>query len=349
MMTITSLPSPRLIPSHSVTPLRWGIIGPGMIAEVFADAVHKHTNQRIVAIASQTPGRADVFAAPRGIEIVCDSYQALAEHPDVDVVYIATHPQHHREHAELAIAAGKHVLIEKPLAPTAEDAAAIALAAEAAGVLVMEAMWTRYLPQTDVIRQILSEEILGEISLVLSDFGQALLHIPRLVDPVAGGGLLDLGIYNFAFTSLVLGAAQEVHAQGTLTPSGVDDTVTTLLTYRSGASASITTSISAFTPTAASISGSKGVLTVGEPFFTPTSVTLRSSEFNGGVVAQWRDNSGILAHEGLSYQATALASYVDQGLRDSPARALREAVSDITLIQQARHQVGAYLTGEVRN
>lgn len=344
-----SLPSPRLIPSFSVTPLRWGIIGPGQIAEVFADAVHKHTNQRIVAIASGTPGRAEAFAGPRGIEIVLDSYQALVENPEVDVVYVATHPQHHRAHAELAIAAGKHVLIEKPLAPTAEDAAALAQAADAAGVLVMEAMWTRYLPQTDVIRQVLSEGILGDVSLVLSDFGQALLHVPRLVDPVAGGGLLDLGIYNFAFTSLVLGDAQKIEAHGTLTDSGVDDTVTTLLRYSSGARASITTSISAFTPTAASISGSKGLLTVGEPFFTPTSLTVRSAEFNGGVSAVWSDNSGILAHEGLSYQATALASYVDQGLTDSPARPLAEAVSDISLIQQARHQVGAYLTGEPRN
>jgi predicted dehydrogenase len=319
-----------------------------MIAEVFTDATHKHTNQRIVAVASQTPGKAEAFASSRGIEVALDSYEALVARPDIDVVYVATHPQHHRAHAELAISAGKHVLIEKPLAPTVEDAATIAAAAKAAGVLVMEAMWTRYLPQTDVIRQILSEGILGEVKLVQSDFGQALLHIPRLVDPVAGGGLLDLGIYNFAFTSLVLGEAQKVSASGTLTPTGVDDTVAVLLGYASGAQASITTSISAFTPTAASISGASGMLTVGEPFFTPTSLTLFSAEFNPAPVAVWHDKSGIDAHEGLSYQATALASYVEQGLADSPVRPLAEAVSDITLIQQARHQIGAYLTGEAR-
>lgn len=343
-----SLPEPRLIPYESVRPLRWGIIGPGMIAEVFTDAVQKHTNQRIVAVASQTPGRAEAFASPRGVEVALDSYEALVARSDIDVVYVATHPQHHRAHAELAIAAGKHVLIEKPLAPTAEDAAAIAVAAKAAGVLVMEAMWTRYLPQTDVIRQILSEGILGEVKFVQSDFGQALLHIPRLVDPVAGGGLLDLGIYNFAFASLVLGEAQKVSASGTLTASGVDDTVAVLLGYANGAQASITTSISAFTPTAASISGKAGMLKVGEPFFTPTSLTLFNAEFNSMPVATWYDKSGIVAHEGLSYQATALASYVEQGLTDSPVRPLAEAVSDITLIQQARHQIGAFLTGEAR-
>ena len=348
-MLPSSLPSPRLIPADSVRPLRWGIIGPGMIAEIFTDATHKHTNQRVVAVASQTPGRAEAFATPRGIEVALDSYEALVARPDVDVVYVATHPQHHRAHAELAIAAGKHVLIEKPLAPTAEDAQAIADAAAAAGVLVMEAMWTRYLPQTDVIRQILFEGILGDIKLVQSDFGQALHHIPRLVDPVAGGGLLDLGIYNFAFTSLVLGAAEKVSASGILTASGMDDTVNVLLGYHSGAQAAITTSIAAFTPTAASISGVKGMLTVGEPFFTPTSLTLFEADFNPAAVATWKDESGIVAHEGLSYQATALASYVEQGITDSPARPLAEAVSDISLIQQARHQIGAYLTGEARN
>ena len=343
-----SLPEPRLIPYESVRPLRWGIIGPGMIAEVFTDAVHKHTNQRIVAVASQTPGRAEAFASPRGIEVALDSYEALVARSDIDVVYVATHPQHHRAHAELAIAAGKHVLIEKPLAPTAKDAMAIAAAAKAAGVLVMEAMWTRYLPQSDVIRQILSEGILGEIKLVQSDFGQALHHIPRLVDPIAGGGLLDLGIYNFAFTSQVLGAADTVAASGTLTDSGVDDTVNVSLGFKNGAQATVVTSLAAFTPTRASISGAEGVLALGDLFFMPTSLTLFASEFNPAPSATWHDKSAIVAHEGLSYQATAFASYVEQRLTDSPVRPLAEAVSDITLIQQARHQIGAFLTGEAR-
>ena len=344
-----SLPTPRIIPADSVRPLRWGIIGPGMIAETFTDATHKHTNQRVVAVASQTPGRAEAFSSPRGIEVALDSYEALVSRPDIDVVYVATHPQHHRAHAELAIAAGKHVLIEKPLAPTAEDAQAIADAAMAAGVLVMEAMWTRYLPQSDVIRQVLLEGILGDIKLVQSDFGQALHHIPRLVDPVAGGGLLDLGIYNFAFTSQVLGAAETVVASGTLTDRGVDDTVNVLLGFKNGAQATVVTSLAAFTPTRASISGAKGLLALGDLFFMPTSLTLFASEFNPAPSATWKDESGIIAHEGLSYQATALASYVEQGITDSPLRPLVEAVSDIGLIQQARHQVGAFLTGEARN
>ena len=345
-MLPTSLPSPRIIDPHGVKPLRWGIIGPGWIAGNFADAVHKYTNQKIVAIASQTPGRGDAFAASRGIEIVLDSYQALAEHPDVDVVYVATTHEFHKDHALLAIAAGKHVLIEKPCALTGSDVELIERAGKAAGVLVMEAMWTRYLPQTSVISQVLSDGILGDIELVVTDFGQDLRGVPRCMTTVSGGALLDLGIYNYAFTSLVLGAATDVTATGTLTSTGVDSTSTSFFSFASGASASATVSLSTYTPTAASISGVAGMLTVDTPFFTPTGLTLYGPDFNPKPVARWSDESGIREHEGLGYQATALASYVEQGLLDSPVRPLSEVASDIGLIEKARHQLGAILDFE---
>lgn len=345
-MLPTSLPSARLIDPGSVTPLRWGIIGPGGIAETFADSVHKHTNQRIVAVASQTPGKAEAFATPRGIAHALTSYDALVNHPEVDVVYVATTHQFHKAHALLAIAAGKHVLVEKPLATNPTDAQQIADAAAAAGVLAMEAMWTRYIPQSDVMRQIFAEGILGEISFVLSDFGQDLRHVPRLMDPEAGGGLLDLGIYNFAFSSFVLGNASGIQTSGSLTSTGVDETTTSVLSYASGAQAVATVTMASYTPTAASISGSVGRLNIHEPFFTPSGLTLFAADFNPAPVASWRDETGVPAHEGLSYQATALASFLDQGLRDSPLRPLAEAISDNALIYQARHQIGAVLTGE---
>jgi predicted dehydrogenase len=345
-MLPTSLPAPRLIDPSSVPSLRWGIIGPGGIAATFADSVHKHTTQKIVAVASQTPGKAEAFATPRGIPHAFSSYQELVSQPDVDVVYVATTHEFHKEHALLAISAGKHVLVEKPLATNPADAHAVRDAAQAAGVLAMEAMWTRYIPQSDVMRQILADGFLGDIRCVLSDFGQDLRHVPRLMDPVAGGGLLDLGIYNFAFSSFVLGNATEVQTVGTLTSTGVDETTTSVLSYATGAQAIASVTMSAFTPTAASISGTQGRLNIHEPFFTPSGLTLFASEFNPTPVATWRDETGVPAHEGLSYQATALASFVDQGLTDSPLRPLHEAVSDIDLILQARHQIGAYLTGE---
>jgi predicted dehydrogenase len=345
-MLPSTFPEPRVLASSSVPTLRWGILGAGGIAGIFASALNQHTTQRLAAVASLTPGKGDAFAQRFAIDAALSSYEQLVARDDVDVVYVATPHQFHRQHAELAIAAGKHVLIEKPMATTAADAQAIADAAAGAGVLAMEALWTRYLPQSDVLRQLLAEGTLGEISHVQSDFGQDLRHVPRLNDPAAGGALLDLGIYNFAFASMVAGRAQSVTAVGTLTSSGVDDTVATLMTYSSGVHASITTTLSAFTPTGASISGSAGVVTLGTPFFTPTQLTLAPAEFGAQPAAVWRDETGIVGHDGLSYQATALAHFVDVGLTDSPLRPLSEAVSDIALIEQARHQVGALLASE---
>jgi len=347
-MLPTHLPSPRVIDPTSVPSLRWGIIGPGGIASAFADAAHAHSTQRIVAVASLTPGKGEAFATPRGIEHVFDSYEALVGHPDVDVIYVATPHEFHLPQALLAIAAGKHVLIEKPCALTRADVEVIAKAAAAAKVLAMEAMWTYYLPQTDIIRQILAEGILGETMLVQTDFGQDLRSVPRLNATTSGGALLDLGIYNFAFTSLVLGTASRITTTGALTESGVDDTSSTFFEFAGSGRAIANVSMSSYTPTAASIAGSAGLLTVDTPFFTPTALTLFDPTFNPTAAARWVDDSGISAHEGLSYEATAFASYVAQGLTDSPLRPLAAVADDIGLIESARHQIGAYLSGEKR-
>lgn len=341
-----SFPSARVIDPQSVSPLRWGILGAGGIAEIFADALQAHTTQQVWAVASATPGKAEAFALPRGISHVHESYAELVSRPDIDVIYVATTHQFHTEHALLAIAAGKHVLVEKPMTTNPEDVQRIEAAAKNAGVLAMEAMWTSYLPQADVLQQLLTEGTLGDIGLVVSDFGQELRHVPRLQDPALGGGLLDLGIYNFAFTSFLLGTAEKVTCQGTLTPSGVDETTTSVLEFSSGAQSIATVSMAGFTPTTASISGSCAQLRLASHFFTPTTLTLHENDFDSAVVASWSDETGIKGHAGLSYQATAVAAFVDRGLTDSPVRSLETVASDISLIRSARHQIGAFLTGE---
>src|SRR6185436_11737022 len=136
--------------------LRWGMLGTGQIAEVFAATAHANTRQRIVAVGSRTQARADEFAARHGIERAHGSYAAVIA-DDVDVIYIALTAEAHCERALEAIAAGKHVLVEKPFAMNADEAARMADAARAAGVVAMEAMWTRYLPQSDAIRLLVAD------------------------------------------------------------------------------------------------------------------------------------------------------------------------------------------------
>ncbi|MBC7723435.1 MAG: Gfo/Idh/MocA family oxidoreductase [Burkholderiaceae bacterium] len=346
-MLPTSFPTPHILDIDAAPALRWGVVGAGWIADIFVDAVHKHTRQRVTAVASLTPGKGEAFAAAHGIDAVFGDYRQLATSADIDVVYVATPPRMHLEHALLAISAGKHVLVEKPFTTTEADARTLVAAAAAAGVLVMEAMWTRYLPQSDIIRQLLADGVLGDIEVLLADFGQKLTHQERLMSPDDGGALLDLGIYPFAFASGVLGAPTIVRASGSLSPAGVDLTSTVILDYTAGAQATLTSSIEVLTPTRASIGGSEGLLEVHGAFFVPSGLTLYPPEFRAPGMT-WVDESEVQGHEGLSYQATALATFVDGGLLESPLRSHAETISDIAVIAEARHQIGAYLTGEAR-
>lgn len=214
----SSVPDPRVAPS-----VRWGIVGTGWIAAQFTEALRKHTNQKVVAVGSRTAARAAQFAQRHGIEYHFPSYAALCGCAQVDAVYVAVPQSEHRDTALLAIDAGKAVLVEKPFTTTSAQARDIADAATRHGVFVMEAMWTRYLPHSDVIRRILREDMLGEVRSVVADHGQAIPPDSRLFRPEAGGGaLLDLGVYPFAFASEVLGAPLTVHTNGTVTETGVD-------------------------------------------------------------------------------------------------------------------------------
>ena len=149
------LPEPIIINPDSVPALNWGIIGPGGIAETFVGATQKHTAQRFAAVASRTPGRADEFASTFNIPKVHASYQDLVEDDELDAIYISSHQGDHFEHAMLALDAGKSILVEKPITYFPDQARQIFEKAAANGLLAMEAMWTRYLPQSTILRQLL--------------------------------------------------------------------------------------------------------------------------------------------------------------------------------------------------
>ena len=154
------------------------------------------------------------------------SYDLLLMNPEVDAVYVATPHNEHASLALMAVAAGKHVLVEKPFATSAEEARAVVDSARGAGVLAMQAMWTRYLPGFDVLRQVLESGEVGEVAEVSADFGFMLPFDPqsRIYDPALGGGaLLDAGVYPISLVSAIIGALSTIFCTGTLAPSGVED------------------------------------------------------------------------------------------------------------------------------
>ena len=336
----TTFPAPIIPAADSVPALRWGIIAPGGIAATFAEAVQTHTAQKFVAVASRSLERAQDFANTWGIRNAYGNYDELLANPDVDVVYVAAQQHVHRELALQAIAAGKHILVEKPFAMNGAEARDIVAAARTAGVFAMEAMWTRYLPQTSVITQLIADGVLGDIRLVAADHGQNMPdgHRVRSLDS-GGGALLDLGIYPLAFASQILGTPTAIHNVGSLIETGVDAQSLLTLSYANGAQAQVNTSLLARTPITASVAGSKALLRVGGPFFTPSGLTLSKPGFNGDSI-HWTDDSGIRAHLGLSYQATALAGFVAEGRTESPIHSLDETVAILDTIDSARWQLG---------
>ncbi|WP_158862361.1 Gfo/Idh/MocA family protein [Leifsonia sp. AG29] len=339
---MTILPEPRHPDPADAPVLRWGVLGPGEIARDFTNALHRHTRQRVVAVGSRSEERAAAFAATHGVGRSYGSYEALVGDPEVDVVYVATPHSEHREHALLAIAAGKHVLVEKPLAATAREARDIVDAARAAGVFAMEAMWTRYLPQTDIVRQLLADGSLGEVRVVTADFGGHPPYDPssRLWNPaLAGGALLDLGVYVVSWAFFVLGEPASVIATGSLAPTGVDDQAALVLSTESGAQALLSTTLRAGTPSLASISGAEGRIELESPFWGPSGLRLHTAD--GAPAAVWRDPYGRPYRDGMSYEAAALARYVTDGLTESPLHSLDETVGTLAVIDEARRRLGA--------
>lgn len=339
-LSAMKLPKPRIIDPNSVPSLRWGIIGPGAIAQTFIAAVQTHTAQQIHGVASRTPGRAQEIAEKFSIPLVMDSYQELVSHPEIDVVYIASHMSDHFEHAMLAISAGKHLLIEKPITYSVSEARELLAAAKGAGVLAMEAMWTRYLPQSDVINQLLATGELGQTELLTASFCADNRSIPRLWQKGGGGIVFDMGIYPIAIAQQFMGNPVKITATGKVRPDGMDEESYTILEYSNGGRAQLTMSGIASLPITASCSFENGLVIVDEAFLAPSGVQLRNKEFyfEGPT---WVDESPVRGHDGLSYQATALASYVAQGLLESPVHSHADTVANIEVAAEITRQIGA--------
>jgi predicted dehydrogenase len=336
---MNSLPLPQVTPLRGGPVLRWGVLAPGAIAHDFVSTMHRNTDQRVHAVASRTAARAAAFAAAHGIPRNYGSYQQLVADPAIDVVYIAAPHSEHRDLALLAIAAGKHVLIEKPIALDAAQAIEIADAARAAGVFAMEAMWSRYLPQASVIRQLLDARELGDVKLVTVNLGWRNDFDPasRMYDPALGGGaMLDAGVYSLWFSQFVLGVPSSVRAAGILAPTGVDVQAAATLDFDGRAQASITTSILIDTPGIATIEGTAASLRFDGNFVFPAAFRVVTD----GDSRSWSDAAAPTGRDGLAWEATALAQFVSEGRTESPLHSLDDSISLMRTIDEVRAQVG---------
>jgi predicted dehydrogenase len=327
---------------RTAPPIRWGILGAGGIAGAFADAVRSSTRAQLVAVGSRDHVRAERFATAHGIPTTHLGYRDLVEDPQVDVVYVATPHSEHREHALLAIAAGKHVLVEKAFTRNAGEAEEVLAAARAAGVFVMEAMWTRFLPHVAALHQVIDSGEIGQIITVQADHGQYFPFDPahRLYDPaLAGGALLDLGVYPVSFAHDLLGVPDEVRAVGRLTETGVDGQIGMVLTYGDRAQALLTTTLWAKTPTTAAITGTEGSIVAEGSFYAPTSFRVQRRDGRSWVFEQPTER-------GLQYEAAEVARRVAEGATESPRLTWADTLAVMRTMDEVRAQVGVVYPGE---
>jgi predicted dehydrogenase len=318
-------------------PIRWGIVGPGRIAEKVVEDFAVVDGARPVAVASRSVARAEDFAGRHGIDRAYGSYAEVLADPDVDVLYVATpHAQHHAL-ALAALRAGKALLIEKSFTATTAGAAEVIDLARETGIFVMEAMWTRFQPAVVAVRELVADGAIGEVRSVQADLGVAREYDPtdRLFDLALGGGaLLDLGVYVVSFAQMLLGTPQRVMAAGSLFPSGVDAEAALLLDHGDGRTATLTTSLRQALPGQARVFGTAGWIDVLPRFHHPQTIVLHRAGAEPETITLPPTGGGY-AHELIEVTECLRA-----GRSESAVMPLADTLAVQTVLGEAADQLG---------
>jgi predicted dehydrogenase len=322
--------------------IRWGVVGPGAIATGFADAMAQTDGGTIVAVASRSAERAAAFGDRFAIPTRYGDYDALAADPDVDVVYVATPQSRHEPDTLTMLAAGKHVLCEKPFALNARQGARMVAEARARGLFLMEAIWSRYLPAYRSLVDVIGEGRIGAPLLVEADFGfrRPLEPDHRLFDRALGGGaLLDLGIYPLQLCSLVLGSPEHVVAEGVVGVTGVDEVNAAVLRYPGERLGVIKSAIRVGMSCTARISGTDGWIDLPILMHCPNSLTVTTSAGSERIDGSYEGN-------GLRFEIEEVHRCLSEGLVESPTMPLDETLDLAATLDDIRAQLGVVYPGE---
>lgn len=319
--------------------IKWGILGPGGIAHKFADALKAIPDVEIVAVGSRDLQRANIFADAFDIPYRHGNYVELTANSEVDVIYVATPHPFHKACAMLCLEAGKAVLCEKPFTVDAEQAKALIGCAREHQRFLMEAMWTRFIPVMVQVRKWLFNGVIGEPRMLTADFGN---QVPMTVEnmkgrlfapKLAGGALLDIGVYTVSLASMVFGAPTKIASLAHIGETGVDEQSGILLSYDSGQIANLSCAITTRTSQDARIFGTKGAIHIPN-FSRATSATL---EVIGKeplrIEIPFTDN-------GFEYQAIEVINCLRAGKLESDVMPLDESLSIIKTMDTVRAQWG---------
>ncbi len=334
----------------------WGLIGAGGISDQLARALSYVPEARLVAVGSRDAAKAQAFIdLPRGHEAPAGpvrahgSYRALVDDPEVDVVYIGTPHPDHIDSMTLALAAGKAVLCEKPFTLNRREAEAAVALAHRHDVFLMEAMWMRYVPAMVELKRLVAAGAIGELVSVSADFGFSAASLPpthRALDPaLAGGGLLDIGIYPLNLAAFVLGDIVGVQADAQLGPTGVDVHTVFNLRHAGGQRSQGMCSLRATTGGLATVLGTDGRIDITPPFYAAQQLRLARG------TRPW-DETPIETID-KPWRGTRYVAQVEEvhrclraGLAESPVMPLDETVALVGWMDTMRAQFGLRYPGE---
>lgn len=323
-----------------VASVRWGILSAGRIADRFTADLRKTPGAQAVAVAARSIQRAEAFAAKHGIPRAYGSYEALAKDLDIDVIYIGTTHNFHKAHTLLCLENGKHVLCEKPFALNALEARQMIACAREKRLFLMEAMWSRFNPVYKRAMQWVNDGLIGEVRMLKADFGFRAPWEPerRLLNPaLAGGSILDAGIYPIALASHLFGLQpSKIQALAFLGATGVDEQTGIVLQYPQGQLALLSSAIRTRTPHNAFIIGTEGMIWM--PMF-----------WRARLAVLWRSKKLpriTWGAAGYQHEATEVSQCIREGRMESATVSLAESLAFMETMDQIRKSIDLKYPGE---
>ena len=317
--------------------IRWGILGPGAIAHRFAQGLRFVDDAELHAVGSRAQERADAFGDEYGVPRRHGSYEELAHDPEVDAIYVATPHTLHKENTLLCLDAGKAVLCEKPFAVNAGEAEAMIARARQKKLFLMEAMWTRFLPAHVQVRKWLSENKIGDVRMLIVDFGFRAEIKPegRLFNlKLAGGALLDIGVYTIALAYMVFGRPPvHIETMAHIGETGVDEHGAMTFGYDKGEVASLCCAVRTSTPQTAVILGTEGWIRLPE-FWHASSAEVRTGRDKPQPVELMYQGTGY------NYEAIEVGACLRQGTKESAVMPLGQSLDIMQTMDAIRAKWG---------
>ncbi len=321
------------------TKIRWGILGCGKIANKFAADLKLIEDAELVAVASRDAQKGTTFAKQFNARLNFNTYEALVSCSEVDVIYIATPHGFHHDHTLLCLEHKKAVLCEKPLAINLKQVKEMIDFSRKQKVFLMEAFWTKFLPQYQKVISLIESGEIGKIKMIEADFGfKAVNPTPqRMYDPALGGGaLLDVGLYPVFLAISLLGKPLDVHALMSPYDTGVDEQISMTLKFSNGALAVLNASFAADTPVEATIVGTEGYIRMTNRFHNATSKIELIKDKQPAIEIEVHREEGY----GYQFEARHVGECFRKGLIESPTMSHTDSLLLIETLDRLRASCG---------